>query len=128
VPIRYTQGDVVILKNGAEATGVAIGTQIHDPEWNPAPLDPLPWILNSPMEPSANVPVSVQPRLRSAPPPEPRPDPAPNIMPEGPSPHELNGPLSAGGEGESIEFLRRVGAMESGHWEEVRRTHTPTMG
>jgi hypothetical protein len=128
VPIRYTQDDVVILKKGAVATGVAIGTQLHDPEWNPDPLDPLPWILNSPMEPSANFPVSFQPHLRSAPPPEPRSDPAANIMPEGPSPHDFNGPLSAGGEGESIEFLRRVGAMESGLWEEVCRTPTPTMG
>jgi hypothetical protein len=51
VPIRCTQGDVVILKKGAEATGVVFGTQLHDPEWNPALLDPPPWILNSTMSP-----------------------------------------------------------------------------
>jgi hypothetical protein len=119
VPIRCTQGDFVILKKGAEATGVVFGTQLHDPEWNLACFDTPPWTLNSPMEPSANIPVTAQPRLRSALPPEPRPDPASSMMPEGPSPNEINGPSSAGGGGESIEFLRRVGAMEPGLWEEV---------
>jgi hypothetical protein len=119
VPTRCTQGDVVILEKGAEATGVVFGTQLHDPEWNPTPLDPPPCTRNYSIEPSANIPVTSQPRLRSALPPEPRPDPAANIMPEGQIPNESNGPRSAGGGGESIESLRRVGAMEPGLWEEV---------
>jgi hypothetical protein len=41
------------------------------------------------MEPSENIPVTSQPLLRSAPPPEPRHDPADNIMPDGPSPNEF---------------------------------------
>jgi hypothetical protein len=40
VPIRCTQGDVVILEKGAEATGVLFGAQLQDTERNPAPLDP----------------------------------------------------------------------------------------
>jgi hypothetical protein len=115
VPIRCTQGDVGILEKGAEATGVVFGTQLHRKE--SCSLGPP--TLNSPMEPSANIPVTAQPRLRSALPPEPRPDPAANIMPDGPSPNEFNGPRSAGGGGESIEFLRRLSAMEPGLWEEV---------
>jgi hypothetical protein len=58
VQIRCTQGGVVILKKGAEATGVGFGTRLHDTEWNPAPLDPPHWILKSTMEPSANIPVT----------------------------------------------------------------------
>jgi hypothetical protein len=49
VLIRCTHGDVLILKKWAEATCVVFGTQLHDPEWNPSPLDPSPRILNSPM-------------------------------------------------------------------------------
>jgi hypothetical protein len=56
-------------------------TQLHDPECNPAPLYLPPWILNYPMEPSGNIHVTAQPRLRSALPPEPLPDPAANIIP-----------------------------------------------
>jgi hypothetical protein len=114
-----TQGDVLILEKGAEATGVVFGTQLYDKEWNPAPLDTPPWTLNSPMEPSAYISVTAQPRLRSAPPPEPRPDPAASIMPYGPSTNEFYGPRSAGGGVESIEFLLRVSAMEPRLWEEV---------
>jgi hypothetical protein len=94
MPIRCTQGDVVILQKGAEATGAVFGTQLPDPEWNPAPLDPPPWILNSTMEPSANIRVTAQPRLRFAPPLEPRSDPAANIVPDDQSPNEFNGPRS----------------------------------
>jgi hypothetical protein len=54
------------------------------------------------MGPSANIPVTAQPRLRSAPPLEPRPEPAANIVPDDPSPDKLYGPRSAGGGGESI--------------------------
>jgi hypothetical protein len=71
------------------------------------------------MEPLENIPVTAQPGLRSAPPPEPSPDPAENIMPEGPSPNQFYGPRSAGEGGESIEFLRRLGDMEPALWEEV---------
>jgi hypothetical protein len=39
-------------------------------------------------------------------------------VPDDRSPNEFNGPRSAGGGGESIEFLRRMGAMEQGLWEE----------
>jgi hypothetical protein len=98
---------------------VVFGTQLHDPEWNPAPLGPQPWTLNYPMEPSANIPVTAQPRLRSALPLEPRPDPAANIMPDGPSPNEFNGQRSAGAGGESFELVCRVSAVELGLWEEV---------
>jgi hypothetical protein len=86
------QVDVVILEKGTEATGVGVGTQLPDTEWNPTPLYPPPWTLNSPMEPSENIPITVQPRLRSAAPPEPRPEPGANIMPDGPSHNELYGP------------------------------------
>jgi hypothetical protein len=82
-------------------------------------LDPPPWTLNSPMEPSENIPVTAKPHLRSAPHPEPRPDPAANIMPDGPSPNEFYGPRSAIGGGESIDFLRRLSALEPRLWEDV---------
>ena len=119
VLIRCTQGDIVILEKGAEATEVDSGKQPFDAEWNPTPLDPPPWTLNSPMEPSRNLPITGMPPFRSAPPPEPRPDPAANLMPDGPNVNDFHGPRPAGGGGESSEFLRRLGAMEPGLWEEV---------
>jgi hypothetical protein len=126
VPIRYTQGDVVILKRGAEATGVVFGTQLHDPEWNPASLDPPPWTLNSPMEPSEIIPVTAQPRLRSAPHPEPRLDPAANIMSDGQSPNEFYGPRSARGEERVLNSFADWAPWNLGSGKRCGRN--PTMG
>jgi hypothetical protein len=113
VPVSCTRGDLAFLDPSPDG----IGETPENPILESVPTTgwPLEVELHPPMEPHRVTPVPGRPVLRSAP----LPEYAETSVPHRVAMDKNNGPRAADSGGENSDFLRRLGAMEVGVWEEV---------
>jgi hypothetical protein len=113
VPVSCTRGDLVFLDPSSEEGGKTPENQVR--EFATTPELSLEFELHPAMDPRRVIPDTSRPVLRSAP----LPEYAKTTVPHWVATDKSNGPRAAENGGENSDFLRRLGAMEVGVWEEV---------